>query len=107
MGHSENSSNFRSWSNERDTNKGGKSQSNSKNKVKCYYCKKFEHYKSECPKLRNKVQANEPSFSPIAGAVKENYENLEFVLAITVSNDSFYDKWVFDTCTFHMAHKRD
>jgi hypothetical protein len=46
-GHLENCSNFRSRSGGRDSNRGGQLQSNSKNKVKCYYCKKYGHYKSE------------------------------------------------------------
>jgi hypothetical protein len=53
---SENSSNFRGRSSESDSGKGksrGRSQSKSKKKVKCYYCKRHGHYKSECPKLKN------------------------------------------------------
>ena len=39
----ENSFNFRGRSNGEDLNKGGQLPSNSKSKVMCYYCKKFEH----------------------------------------------------------------
>jgi hypothetical protein len=58
-GRLENSSNFRGRSSERDSSKGksrGQSQSKSKKKVKCYYCKKYGHYKSECLKLKNKEE---------------------------------------------------
>jgi hypothetical protein len=52
-GRSKNSSNFRGRSSERDSGKGksrGRSQSKSKKKVvKCYYCKKYGHYKPKCP----------------------------------------------------------
>jgi hypothetical protein len=104
----ENFSNSRDRFSERDSDKGGRSQSNSKNNVKCYYCKRFRHYKSECPKLKNKEEGDEPSFSSVADVVEENYEDSEFVLAVTVSNGRFNDKWVLDTaCTFHISPKRD
>ncbi|GLT72015.1 hypothetical protein SLA2020_439880 [Shorea laevis] len=107
-GRSEKFSNSRDRSSERDSDKRGRSQSNSKNNVKCYYCKKYGHYKSECPKLQNKEEGDEPSFSSVAGVVEENYEDSEFVLAVTVSDGRFNDKWILDTaCTFHMSPKKD
>jgi hypothetical protein len=107
-GCSENSSNFRGQSSERDSDRRGQSQSNSKNRVKCYYCKKYGHYKSECPKLRNKEEVNKASSSSVAGVIEENYEDEDFVLAVTDSNGRLNDKWVFDAaCTSHMFPKRD
>jgi hypothetical protein len=107
-GCSENSSNFRGRSSERDSDRRGQSQSNSKNRVKCYYCKKYGHYKSECPKLRNKEEVNKASSSSMAGVVEENSEDEDFVLAVTDSDGRLIDKWVLDTaCTSHMSPKRD
>jgi hypothetical protein len=107
-GRPENSSNFTGRSNERDLNRRGQSQSNSKNKVKCYYFKKYGHYKSECPKLRNKEEVNKASSSSVAGVVEENSEDEDFVLAVTDSDGRLNDKWVLDTaCTSHMSPKRD
>jgi hypothetical protein len=106
-GRSKNYSNFRGRSSGRDLDKGGQSQSNSKSKVKCYYCKKFGHYKSECPKLKNKEEGDKKS-SSVAGVVEENDEGSDLVLAVTISDSHFYDKWVLDTaCTAHMSPKRD
>jgi hypothetical protein len=47
-------------------------------------CKKYGHYKSECLKLKNIEEDDEPSFSSVSGVVEENYEDLEFVLAVTI-----------------------
>jgi hypothetical protein len=79
-GRSENSSNFRGRSSERDL--GG--QSKSKKNIQCYYCKKYGHYKSECPKLKNKEEGGSSS---VAGVVEGNSEDLGFVLAIAGSDD--------------------
>jgi hypothetical protein len=107
-GHSENSFNFRGRSSERDSDRRGQSQSNSKNRVKCYYYKKYGHYKSECPKLRNKEEVDKASSSSMAGVVEESYKDVEFALAVSVSDNRFYDKWVLNTaCTSHMSPKRD
>jgi hypothetical protein len=110
-GRLENSSNFRGRSNDRDSGKSksrGRSQSKSKKKVKCYYCKKYGHYKSECPKLKNKKEGDKQSSSSVAGVVKENSKGSDLVLAISISDDRSNDKWVLDTaCTFHMSPKRD
>jgi hypothetical protein len=98
---SENSSNLRGRSNERDL----RGQSKSNKNVQCYYCKKYGHYKSECPKLKNKEEGGSSS---VAVVVKGNYEDLGFVLAITGFDSRFSDQWVLDTaCTFHTSHKRD
>jgi hypothetical protein len=103
----ENYSNFRGQSNRRDLDKGGQSQSNSKRKVKCYYCKKFGHYKSKCPKLKNKEEGDKKS-SSVAGVVEENDEGSDLVLVVTISDSHFFDRWVLDaTCTAHMSPKRD
>ena len=105
---SDNYSNFRGQSNGRDLDKGDQSQSNSMSKVKSYYCKKFGHYKSECQKLKNKQEGGKQSSSSVTGVVEENDEGSNLVLAITISDSRFYDKWVLDTpCTAHMSHKRD
>jgi hypothetical protein len=109
--YSENSSYFRGRSNERDLGKGksrGRSQSKSKKKVKCYYCKKYGHYKSECPELKNKEECDKQSSSSVAGVIKENSKGSDLVFTISTSNDRSNDKWVLDTaCKFHMSHKRD
>lgn len=96
-----NSSNFRGRSSERDL--GG--QSKSKKNIQCYYCKKYGHYKFECPKLKNKEEGGS---SFVAGVVEGNSEDSGFVLAVIDSNSSFSNQWVLDTaCTFHMSPKRD
>jgi hypothetical protein len=44
----------------------------------------------------------------VAGVVEENYEDEEFVIAITDSDGRLNDQWVLDTaCTSHMSPKRD
>ena len=107
-GRSKNSSNFRGRPSERDSNRRGQLQSNSKSRVKCYYYKKYEHYKSKCPKLRNKEEIDKASSSFVAGVVEESYKDVEFALAVSVSDNRFYDKWVLDiACTSHMSHKMD
>jgi hypothetical protein len=109
-GCSGNFSNSRGRSSERDSNKGGRSQSNSKNNVKCYYCKKYGHYKSKCSKLKNKEEGDKPSSFFVASVIEENSEYSGFVLSVTVIifYGHFSDKWVLDTtCTFHMSSKRD
>ena len=64
-------------------------------------------YKSECPKLKNKEEGDKKS-SPVAGVVEENDESSDIVLAVTISDSRFYDRWVLDTaCTAHMSPKRD
>jgi hypothetical protein len=99
-----NSSNFKDRSCERDIG----SQSKSKKNVQCYYCKKYGHYKSECPKLKNKEEGDKLSSSSVAGVVEGNYEALKFVLVVTGSDGCFSDQWVLDNaCTFHMSSKRD
>lgn len=75
-GCSENSSNLGGRSSERDL--GG--QSKSKKNIQCYYCKKYGHYKSECPKLKNK----EGSSSSMAGVVEGNSENQDLSLLLPV-----------------------
>jgi hypothetical protein len=84
-GRLENYSNFKGQSNRRDLDKGGQSQSNSKRKVKCYYCKKFGHYKSKCSKLKNKEEGDKKS-SSVAGVVEENDEGSDLVLVVTISD---------------------
>jgi hypothetical protein len=110
-GRLENSSNFRGRSNERDLGKEksrDRSQSKLKKKVKCYYCKKYEHYKSKCPKLKNKEEGNKKSSSSVAGVVDGKSEGSGIVLIVTVSDCRFNNKWVIDTtCTSHMSPKRD
>jgi hypothetical protein len=106
-GHSENSSNFRGQSSERDSGKGksrGRLQSKSKKKVKGYYCKRYGHYKFECPKLKNKEEGNKQSFFSVAGVIKGKSKGSDIVLVGTVSDSHFNDKWVLDTaCTFHIG----
>lgn len=112
-GRSENSYNSRDRSSERGEGKGkgksrGRSQSKSKKKVKCYYCHKYGQTKAECPKLENKGENNKPSSSNVAGVVEENSDGSEIVLAVSLSDGRFSDKWVLDSaCTFHMCPKRD
>jgi hypothetical protein len=110
-GRSKNSSNFRGRSSERDSGKGksrGRLQSKSKKKVKCYYCKKYEHYKSECPKLKNKEEGDKQSSSFVACVVEGNSKGSDLILLVTISDDRSNNKWVLDTaCTFHMSPKRD
>jgi hypothetical protein len=108
-GRSENSSNFRGRSSERDSGKGKsrcRSQSKLKKKVKCYYCKKYGHYKSEYPKLKNKEKGDKQSSSSVASVVEGNSKGSDLILAVTISDDHSNDKWVFNTtCTFHMSLK--
>jgi hypothetical protein len=108
---SKNSSNFRGRSSERGSRKGksrGRSQSKSKKKVQCYYCKKYGHYKSECPKLKNKEEGDKLSSSSVAGVVEAKSEGPDLVLAVTIFYGGFNDKWVLDSaCAFHMSPKRD
>jgi hypothetical protein len=100
-GRSKNSSNFRGRSSERDL----RGQSKSKKNVQCYYCKKYGHYKSECPKLKNKEEGGSSS---VVGVVEGNSEDSRFVIAVTGSDSHFSDQWVLDiACTFHMSPKRD
>jgi hypothetical protein len=110
-GRSKNSSNFRGRSSERDSGKGksrDRLQSKSKKKVKCYYCKKYEHYKSECPKLKNKEEGDKQSSSFVAYVVEGNSKGLDLVLLVTISDHRSNNKWVLDTtCTFHMSPKKD
>jgi hypothetical protein len=68
-GRLKNSSNFRGRSSERDS----EGRSKSKKNVQCYYCKKYGHYKSECPKLKNKEEGDKLSSSSVAGVVEENF----------------------------------
>jgi hypothetical protein len=78
-------------------------QSKLKKKVKCYYCKKYRHYKSECSKLKDKEEGDKQSSFSVAGVVEENSKGLDLVLAVTISDDRSNDKWVLDTaCTFHL-----
>jgi hypothetical protein len=36
------------------------------------------------------------------------FEDVEFALIVSISDDCFYDKWVLDiACTFHMSPKRN
>jgi hypothetical protein len=70
-------------------------------------CKKYGHYKFECPKLKNKEQGDKISSSSVAGVVEGNSEGLEFVLVVTDFDGRFSNQWVLDTaCTFHMSPKR-
>ena len=86
----------------------GQSQSKLKKKVKCYYCKKYGHYKSECPKSKNKEESDKQSSSSMASVVKENSKGSDLVLAISIFDDRSNDKWILDTgCIFHMSPKRD
>jgi hypothetical protein len=79
-----------------------------KKKVKCYYCKRYEHYKFECPKLKNKEERDKQSSSSVDGVVEEHSKCSDLVLVVIISNDRSNDKWVLDTaCTFHMSPKRD
>jgi hypothetical protein len=69
-GRSKNFSNLRGWSSERDSGKSksrDRSQSESKKKVKCYYCKMYGHYKSKCPKMKNKEEGDKLSSSSVVG----------------------------------------
>jgi len=69
-GHSKNYTNFRGRSSERDLGKSksrGRLQSKSKKKVKCYYCKMYGHYKSKCPKMKNKEEGDKLSSSSVVG----------------------------------------
>jgi hypothetical protein len=66
--------------------------------------KKYGHYKSECPKLKNK---GEGGSSSVTGVVEGNFEDSGFVLVVTGSNGRFSDQWVLDTaCTFICPLKR-
>jgi hypothetical protein len=96
-----NRSSSRGRSSERDL--GGKSKT--KKNIQCYYCKKYGHYKSECPKLKNK---EEDGSSSVGGVVEKNSEDSEFLFAVNNSDCCLHDKWVLDTaCTSHMSYKRD
>jgi hypothetical protein len=58
--------------------------------------------------LKNKEEGNKLSSSFVAGIVEGKSEASDIVLAVTVSDGPFNDKWVLDTaCTFHMSLKRD
>jgi hypothetical protein len=69
-----------------------KGRSKSKKNVQCYYCKKYGHYKSKCPKLKNKEEGDKLSSSSMAGVVEANFRGSEFVLTVTVSDGHFSDK---------------
>jgi hypothetical protein len=58
--------------------------------------------------LKNKEEGNKQSSSFVVGVVEGKSEASDIVLAVTVSDGPFNDKWVLDTaCTFHMSLKRD
>ena len=69
---------------------------------------KYGHYKFKCSKLRNKEEVDQASSSSVAGVVEESYEDVEFALAVSISDNRFCNKWVLDiTSTFHMSLKMD
>jgi hypothetical protein len=99
----ENSYNFRGRSSERDS----KGRIKSKKNVQCYYCKKYGHYKSECPNLKNKEEGDKLSSSFVVGVVEKKSEGSELVIAITISDGRLNDKWVLDNdCTFYISPKK-
>ena len=64
--------------------------------MKCYYCHKFGHYMTECPKLKNKEESSTTSSSNIAGVMEKTSDGLELVLAVNVVDGCFNDRWILD-----------
>ena len=97
----------RDRSNEKgSSSNGGRSRSKSR-KVKCFYCKKEGHIKSECNLLKAKKEKEKtPNTNGTISVAKDNSEVDDIVLS--VSSESFGDAWVLDSaCNYHMTPRRD
>ena len=81
-----------------------RSKSKTKKQVQCFYCKKMDHVKADCFKLKNKSERESKNAANIAESAEISGD--DYVLA--VSNDEGVDPWIFDSgATFHISSKRD
>lgn len=93
---------------QRDTRQRGRSQNSSKqpdkSNIKCNYCHKIGHYKSECYQLKRKNNKQPYKENKNSANLHEGYESAE-VLMITDKDNT--DEWILDSgCTFHMTPYR-
>ena len=75
--------------------------------VKCFYCKKEGHMKSECNLLKAKKEKEKtPNTNGTFTVAEDNSEVNDIVLL--VSSESSGDAWVLDlACSYHMTPRRD
>ncbi|AAF19226.1 Highly similar to Ta1-3 polyprotein [Arabidopsis thaliana] len=80
----------------------GRSRSNSKTKVPCWYCKKEGHVKKDCYSRKKKMESEGQGE---AGVITEK---LVFSEALSVNEQMVKDLWILDSgCTSHMTSRRD
>ena len=66
---------------------------------RCHYCKKEGHWKTECPKLKERKAADTSNVVSVA----EGAENV-----LSVCTTSVGDAWIIDSgCSYHMCPNRD
>lgn len=83
----------------------GKSRSKSTTrKGKCNFCHKEGHWKSECPKLKEKKGTSDKTST---ASVAED-TTIEGDTVLTVSGSCSGNSWILDSgCSYHMSPNRD
>ncbi|KAE8702282.1 hypothetical protein F3Y22_tig00110483pilonHSYRG00048 [Hibiscus syriacus] len=81
-------------------------RSQSKKRIKCYYCKKFGHMKKDCPKRKEKSESHEQQNDRANVADADSSSDAEIILE--VSNSCASGRWILDTTsTFHISTSKD